>query len=69
MEGYYLVGSIALVSLLGMLCIVMDIMYPSDVEEVVIPKKKPIVFENSILSNDNDSFADTYIDDPIEYTE
>lgn len=69
MEGYYIVGSIVIVSLFGMFCLIMDMIYPSDIEEVVIPKKKPIVFERSIIDDNEDSFVDTFIDDPIEYTD
>lgn len=69
MEGYYIVGVISLVSLFGMFCIIMDMIYPSDVEEIVIPKQKPIVFTRSIIEDEDDSFVDAYIDDPIEYTE
>lgn len=69
MEGYYIVGAIGLVSLFGMFCIIMDMIYPSDVEEIVIPKQKPIVFTRSIIEDEDDSFVDTYMDDPIEYTE
>lgn len=46
MDGFYILGGIALVSLIGMTCIVIDMIYPQQ-EEVVIPKQtiKPYSIE------------------------
>lgn len=62
MVGFYIVSAIVAVSVIGMGCLIMDIIYTKEEEVYTIPKQIVVYKQHSLI----DDYEDTYLNDEYQ---